>query len=95
MKLFLVHLGYYPAEFGDAYEAHMNVFVVADDVKEARRIAKARHEALAPHVDSVLEIAQVGGYRIDVMPQPATESSAGASGDIIHVHKAPGWVQAP
>ena len=58
MKLFLVHAGF--------YESHTNYFIVAEDVKEAKKKAKEIHEYKKKkmHIDGIREIDSVDGYKV-------------------------------
>ena len=41
MKLYLIHVGFYDTEIMDAlYEQHSNYFVVAENVKDAKKKAR-------------------------------------------------------
>jgi hypothetical protein len=63
-SLFAVYLGGDP-EPGRLSEDHEVVFVVADDVRQARRAARAKWAGLGrPHVDGVRRIGVVDGHRI-------------------------------
>ena len=45
MKLFLIHVGFYDPEIiKGLYEQHSNYFVVAEDIKEAKKKAAAEAE---------------------------------------------------
>jgi len=63
-QLFVVYLGGDPAP-GRLSEDHEVVLVVAGDVQEARRNARAKWGGTArPHVDAVMAVAAVDGYRV-------------------------------
>ena len=67
MKLFLVHAGFYDKNVSDGfYESHTNYFIVAEDVKEAKKKAKEIHEYKKKkmHIDGIREIDSVGGYKV-------------------------------
>ena len=43
MKLFLIHVGFYDPEIMDGlYEQHINYFVVAQNIKEAKKKAQLK-----------------------------------------------------
>jgi hypothetical protein len=65
-RLFVVYLGGDPAP-GRLSEDHEVVLVVAGDVREARRAARAKWGAATrPHVDAVQTVEVVDGYRISL-----------------------------
>ena len=67
MKLFLVHAGLYDEKVsGGFYESHTNYFIVADDVKEAKKKAKEIHEYKKKkmHIHAIIEIDSVDGYKV-------------------------------
>ena len=70
MKLYLVHAGYYNSEImGGLYEQHTNYFVVAINLKDAKKRAQ---ENLAfkknkMHIDGIQKLNQVDGYRIKLI----------------------------
>jgi hypothetical protein len=64
--LYAVYLGGDPAP-GRLTEDHEVVLVVADDVAEARRRARAKWAGQSrPHVDGVLEVDVVDGYAVSL-----------------------------
>lgn len=67
MRLYLVHCGYYDeAVSAGIYESHTNLFVVAESAEAARHRAKsaAIFRDRKMHVDGVLQIDAVDGYRV-------------------------------
>ena len=61
MKLFLLHCGYYDREVGSGiFEAHVDLFVAAEDFTSARAVVKALPEFKAKqmHVDGVLQLGK-------------------------------------
>ena len=67
MKLFLVHAGFYDENVsGGFYESHTNYFIVAEDVKEAKKKAKEIYEYKEKkmHIDGIREIDSVDGYKV-------------------------------
>ena len=62
MKLFLVHAGFYDKNVSDGfYESHTNYFIVAEDVKEAKKKAKEIHEYKKKkmHIDGIRELSLI------------------------------------
>ena len=67
MRLFLVHAGFYDKNVSEGfYESHTNYFIVAEDVKEAKKKAKEIHEYKKKkmHIDGIREIDSVDGYNV-------------------------------
>ena len=67
MKLFLVHAGFYDKNVSEGfYESHTNYFIVAEDVKKAKKKAKEIHEYKKKkmHIDGIREIDSVDGYNV-------------------------------
>lgn len=66
-KLYLIHLGYFDEELSQqVFESHTNIFLVADDIKQA--LAEARKLSIVTkynmHVDGIQEINVINGYKI-------------------------------
>lgn len=67
MKLFLVHCGYYDRSVAEGiFEFHVNYFVLATDVADARRRAKQHPEFQQKrmHIDGLQEIEAVDGHAL-------------------------------
>ncbi len=66
MKLFLVHCGFYPEASQGIFEAHQDLFVVAEDWEAARTNAKALplFKTNRMHIDGIIEVEAVDGYRL-------------------------------
>ena len=67
MQLFLVHCGYYDrGAFDGVFEAHADLFVVAEDFAGAKACARQHPEfkRRKMHVDGMLRVEAVGGYRL-------------------------------
>ena len=67
MKLFLIHVGFYDPDIIEGlYEQHINYFVVAENIKEAK--TKARQKIIFKrkkmHIDGIQEINIIDGFRI-------------------------------
>ena len=68
MNLYLVHCGYYAQLSNeDIYECHTNLLTIAEDLPEAIKKTKANPEFLRSkmHIDGVLKISKVDGYRLN------------------------------
>jgi Domain of Unknown Function (DUF1543) len=76
-QLYAVYLGGDPAP-GRIGEDHEVVFVVADDITSARRLARGkwRGDDPKPHVDMVQELDVVDGYAVTLSPTDRTSSVA-------------------
>ena len=77
MQLFLVHCGYYDkAAFEGVFEAHADLFVVAEDFVAAKARAKEHPEFKRRnmHVDGMLRVDAVDGYRVLVEQDAALGS---------------------
>ena len=68
-QLYAVYLGGDPAP-GRIGEDHEVVFVVADDITSARRLARGKWKGddPKPHVDMVKELDVVDGYEVSLSP---------------------------
>ena len=67
MKLFLIHVGYYdPDVMEGLYEQHINYFVVAENIKEAKTKARQKtiFKRLKMHIDGIQELNIIDGFRI-------------------------------
>ena len=79
MKLFLVHTGYYDNNISNGfYESHTNYFVVAEDIKEAKKKIKGIEEFKhkKKHIDGNLEIQNIGDYSIKLKNSPKKQKQA-------------------
>ena len=69
MKLFQVHTGFYDHNISDRfYEGHTNIFVCAEDEKEARKKVKEKKEykKFKMHIDGIQEITIVDDYKVEL-----------------------------
>jgi hypothetical protein len=75
-QLYAIYLGGDPAP-GRIGEDHEVVFVVAEDVKSARRQARQKWtgDDPKPHVDMVQELDVVDGYAISLAPTDRSSSA--------------------
>lgn len=67
MKLFLVHCGFYDPDLeGGLYENHTNFMICAKDWQEAKQRVKqmTSFKKRKMHIDGLMEIEAVEGYRI-------------------------------
>ena len=72
-RLYVVYLGGDPAP-GRLGEDHEVAVVVAADVSEARRRARAKWAGVAePHVDAVRVLDVVDGYAVTLVPSDRAE----------------------
>ena len=70
MKLYLIHVGYYDTEIMDGlYEQHTNYFVVAKNVKDAKKKARqnSTYKKKKMHIDGIQELNRIDGYRIKLV----------------------------
>ena len=72
MKLFLIHVGFYDPEIMEGlYEQHSNYFIVAENIKEAKK--KARHNPIYKrkrmHIDGIQELNVIDGFRVKLVPE--------------------------
>ena len=80
MKLFLIHVGFYDPDIMEGlYEQHINYFVVAENIKEAKTKAgqKTIFKRKKMHIDGIQEINIIDGFRIKL-------ESAESNNDIIN-----------
>ena len=70
MKLYLIHVGFYDTEIMNGlYEQHANYFVVAENVKDAKKKAKQNsiYKKKKMHIDGIQELNIIDGYRINLI----------------------------
>lgn len=77
MKLFLIICGFYPEDpVHHAYEQHEQFLLTAENIQEAHQKVKSlppfRDKKM--HVDGIMEIQQVEGYRIVLEPTGSGET---------------------
>ena len=78
MKLYLIHVGYYDTEIMDGlYEQHTNYFVVAKNVKDAKKKARqnSTYKKKKMHIDGIQELNIIDGYRIELVADNSTDNS--------------------
>ena len=72
MKLYLIHVGFYDPDIMDGlYEQHSNYFVVAENVKAAKKKARlnSTYKKKKMHIDGIQELNVVDGFRINLIPE--------------------------
>ena len=72
MKLFLIHVGFYDPEIMEGlYKQHSNYFVVAQNIKEAKKKARLNpiYKRKKMHIDGIQELNVVDGFRINLVPE--------------------------
>jgi hypothetical protein len=77
MKLYLVHCGFNDMGlFHGAYEAHADLFVVANTFEEARKNVKEVPEfkARKMHIDSLQEIVMIHGYSVQLCKKESDQT---------------------
>ena len=84
MKLYLVHVGFYdPNIMEGLYEQHTNFFVVAENVKDAKK--KARQNSIYKkkkmHIDGIQELNIIDGYRINLIWDDSSDDTVNYSYD--------------
>ena len=70
MKLYLIHSGYYdPKIMNGLFEQHTNYFVVAENVKEAKKKARlnSTYKKKKMHIDGIQELNIIDGYHIKLV----------------------------
>lgn len=87
LKLYLVHCGFYDSELCDGvYESHVNFFIVAESLEDARSKAKELPEMKRKrmHIDGLQCIEAVGGFRVTLA---ADKELSGATHITSHRHR--------
>ncbi len=70
MKLYLIHVGFYDPEIMEGlYEQHVNYFVVAENVVDAKKKARENtiYKKKKMHIDGIQELKIIDGYRINLI----------------------------
>jgi acyl-CoA thioesterase FadM len=76
LKLYLVHCGFYDDSVGDGiFEGHTNFMVAAESFEDARARVKMEpgFKDKKMHVDGLVCVDAVNGFRVDLTPDPALE----------------------
>ena len=90
MKLYLVHVGFYdPNIMEGLYEQHVNYFVVAENVVDAKK--KARQNSIYKkkkmHIDGIQELNIIDGYRINLIWDDSSDDTVNYSYDDVNTLK--------
>ena len=78
MKLYLIHVGFYDTEIMDGlYEQHSNYFVVAENVKDAKKKARqnSTYKKKKMHIDGIQELNIIDGYSIKLVASNSIDNS--------------------
>ena len=70
MKLYLIHVGFYDPDIMEGlYEQHVNYFVVAENVVDAKKKARENtiYKKKKMHIDGIQELNIIDGYRINLI----------------------------
>ena len=70
MKLYLIHVGFYDPDIMEGlYEQHVNYFVVAENVVDAKKKARenSMYKKKKMHIDGIQELKIIDGYRINLI----------------------------
>ena len=84
MKLYLIHVGFYDHELMDGlYEQHGNYFVVAKNVKDAKKQARKNpyFRKKKMHIDGIQELNSVDGYQVTLVKETGNNRSVSYSYD--------------
>lgn len=76
MKLYMAHVGFYEKSNG-IYEIHSNIFVIAENIKDAKNKIKAKPIFIQKnmHIDGIEELVSVDGYKINVESEVTSEKN--------------------
>lgn len=69
----MIHCGYYDPEIANGiYEFHVNYFVVAEDISEAKKKIKINpyYQYKKMHIDGIEEVEAVEGYSVQLSYNP-------------------------
>ena len=78
MKLYLIHVGFYdPNLMEGLYEQHTNYFVVAENVKVAKKkaVQNSIYKKKKMHIDGIQELNIIDGYRINLLRNDAVDDT--------------------
>ena len=90
MKLYLIHVGFYdPSIMQGLYEQHANYFVVAENVKDAKKKAKQNsiYKKKKMHIDGIQELNIIDGYRINLKWDDSSDDTVNYSYDDVKTLK--------
>ena len=78
MKLYLIHVGFYDPDLMEGlYEQHTNYFVVAENVKDAKKkaVQNSIYKKKKMHIDGIQELNIIDGYRINLLRNDAVDDT--------------------
>ena len=78
MQLYLIHAGYYDPEIMEGlYEHHTNYFVVAKNVKDAKKKARknSTYKRKKMHIDGIQQLKIIDGYRIKLVENNSADKT--------------------
>ena len=84
MKLYLIHVGFYdPNLMEGLYEQHTNYFVVAENVKDAKKkaVQNSIYKKKKMHIDGIQELNIIDGYRINLIWDDSSDDTVNYSYD--------------
>ena len=90
MKLYLIHVGFYDPNIMDGlYEQHANYFVVAENVKDAKKQAKQNsiYKKKKMHIDGIQELTIIDGYQIKLERNDSIDSTDSYSYDVVKINE--------
>ena len=90
MKLYLIHVGFYDPDIMEGlYEQHANYFVVAENVKDAKKKAKQNsiYKKKKMHIDGIQELNNIDGYRINLTWDDSSEDTVNYGYDVVKTLK--------
>ncbi len=67
--LFLIHCGYYDTSLCEgAFESHINFYIVAQNIEEAKEKAKSTpfFKERKMHIDGIQQLEAIDGFRIEL-----------------------------
>ena len=84
MKLYLIHVGFYDPDIMEGlYEQHVNYFVVAENVVDAKKKARENtmYKKKKMHIDGIQELNIIDGYRINLIWDDSSDDKVNYSYD--------------
>ena len=90
MKLYLIHVGFYDPNIMDGlYEQHVNYFVVAENIKDAKKKAlqNSIYKKKKMHIDGIQELNIIDGYRINLIWDDSSDDTVNYSYDDVKTLK--------
>ena len=90
MKLYLIHVGFYDPDIMEGlYEQHVNYFVVAENVVDAKKKARENtmYKKKKMHIDGIQELKIIDGYRINLIKDDSLDDTLNYSYDDVKTLK--------